>query len=123
MKLTTKKTAATRATRTTKLAKPTLTLKADRLEVGQEQMIAIQVAFKGLDKVDLSIEPKKGFTIDLKSIAKPGLVRLRAKKDGTTTLIASGRVGSGEVIRKMIHVKCLGPVVRILACGYLPQGF
>lgn len=107
-------------TRPAKAVKPALSLKADRLVVDAEQMIAVTVDFKGVDSVELALEPKKGFTIDLKSLNRPGIVRLRAKRDGTSTVIATAKKGSAVIIRKEIHLKCVGPVVRILAFGYIP---
>lgn len=118
------------ATRTTRrvarrkpaaIAAPSLRLDADRPEVKAGEAVRLTVRFGGLDSVELELAPKKGFAIDLRSLSKPGVVHLRGKRDGTTTVIASGRAGGKEVVRKLIHLRCEGPKVRILAFGYIPK--
>ncbi len=101
--------------------KPALALEAETLYVKAGGVIPVAVELKNLDAVELTLEPAKIFSLDLPSLTRKGLVRLRGKKDGKATLIASGRVGAAEVIRKMLHVECEGPVVRILGFGYIPR--
>lgn len=96
-----------------RVLKPALTLRPDLKEVNAGETITVDVGFKGMDSVELRLEPSKTFSLDLKSMKKPGLVRLKGKRDGIATLIAKG-----AGIEKMIHLRCVGPTVRILAFGY-----
>jgi hypothetical protein len=105
-----------------KVAKPELTLKADKLEVKAGRAIKVAVAFKNVDEVELQVVPHDGFSIDLTSMRKSGPVRIRGEKDGKATLVACGFRGAKQVIRRMIHVACEGPVLRILGFGYIPKG-
>jgi hypothetical protein len=106
--------------RKTRVVKPSLTLTADVPEVKAGRTIALKVEFKGADKVELQLEPRGTFEMDLSEMKKPGLVRLKGRKDGKGTVIATAHV-KGGVIRRMIHLACEGPVVRILGFGYLPK--
>jgi hypothetical protein len=105
-------------TRAPKILKPSIALKPNRKRVDAGERIAVSVALAGVDRVELSLEPKQPFELDLRSMRKSGIVRLRGRADGIATLIASGRVGTKEVIRKMVHLRCDGPQVRILEYGY-----
>ena len=100
--------------------KPALTLRADVREVKANASIAVSVGMKGLDRVELELEPKGAFTLDLKSLSKAGVVRLKGHMDGKATLIATGKVGRKGVIEKMLHIACEGPSLRLLGFGYIP---
>lgn len=95
-----------------------LRLTADAVEVKAGAAIAVNVGFKGVEKVELALVPAGTFAIDLKSVRKPGLVRLRGKKDGKATLFARGFAGGEVVLERKIHVACEGPRVRVSAFGY-----
>jgi len=103
-----------------KALKPALTLRSDVREVKANASIAVSVGMKGLDKVELELEPRGAFSLDLKSLSKAGIVRLKGHKDGQATLIATGKVGRKSVIEKMLHIACEGPSLRLLGFGYIP---
>lgn len=105
-----------------KVQKPELSLKAEKLEVKAGQAIKVAVGFKNVDEVELQVVPHDGFSIDLTSMRKNGNVRIRGEKDGRATLVATGFRGEKQVVRRMIHVACEGPVLRILGFGYIPKG-
>jgi len=99
---------------------PALSLTPSVGRVKQKDVISVKVEFEGLDDVALSLEPQDAFTLDLSSMSRSGTLRMKGLADGTTTLIASGRVGGQEVVRKVLHLYCEGPTVRIVAYGYIP---
>jgi len=99
---------------------PSLTLTPSVGRVKQNDVVAVEVGFTGLDEVRFTLEPKGAFTIDLNPMTKPGKLRLKGKKDGTATLVAKGMTDGAEAIRHVLHLYCEGPTVRILACGYIP---
>lgn len=101
--------------------RPALVLEADAALARAGKAIAVRVAFEALDRVDLRLEPAGTFSLDLASLSRAGVVRLRAEKDGKATLVASGRVGEREAIRRLLHVECEGPVLRLVGFGYWPK--
>lgn len=101
---------------------PELTLEADLREVKATATLPVRVAFRGLDRVDLELEPAQTFSLDVTSVAETGIVRLLGKADGKATLIAHGVKDGRDVAQRLLHVACEGPVVRIVAFGYLPGG-
>jgi hypothetical protein len=104
-----------------KAVKPALTLRPDVREVKANASIKVSVGMKGLDKVELALEPRGAFSLDLKSLSKTGIVRLKGHKDGKATLIATGKVGRKSMVEKMLHVACVGPSLKILGFGYTPK--
>lgn len=108
------------ARKVAKRALPTISLTPDVRRVKQNGGVAVTVAFTGLDEVEFALEPRGAFTLDLASMTKAGVLRLRGKKDGTATIVARGKLGAKIVHTEVLHIQCEGPIVRILACGYIP---
>lgn len=105
---------------TTTIALPKLALTPSVGRVKQKDVVSVKVEFEGLDEVSFAIEPRGAFSLDLNPMTRPGTLRLKGLADGTATLVASGKVGGAEAVRKLLHLHCEGPSVRILAYGYLP---
>lgn len=110
----------TRTTKTARRLAPALTLTPSVGRVKQKGVVAVAVEFEGLDEVAFTLEPRGAFSLDLNPMTRPGTLRLKGLLDGTATLIASGRTGGREAVRRELHLYCEGPIVRILACGYIP---
>jgi hypothetical protein len=96
-----------------RLLKPAITLRPDVKQIDAGETITVDVGLKAIDAVELRLEPAKTFSLDTKSMKKSGKVHLKGKRDGIATLIARG-----GGVEKMIHLRCVGPTVRILAFGY-----
>jgi hypothetical protein len=109
----------TRTTKARKLA-PALTLTPSVGRVKQKEVVSVAVAFDGVEEVAFRLEPKGAFSLDLNPMARPGTLRLKGLLDGTATLVASGRTAGKEVVRRELHLYCEGPIVRIVASGYIP---
>lgn len=103
-------------------AKPQLTLRPDADEVKAKQSISVEVSFKGCERVELTLEPRGLFTLDQKVLEAGGTVTLLGKKDGIATLIGTGVRRNKDVVQRMIHLRCHGPLLRIKAFGYTPRG-
>lgn len=99
---------------------PSLELNCATPRVDATAAIPVQVAFDGIDRVEFALEPKGTFVLDVDRLEESGIVRLLGKKDGKATLIATGVRGKVDVIQRLVHVECDGPLVRILAWGYIP---
>ena len=96
---------------------PALTLTADRTEVKKDEMLSVAVEMAGIEAADLRLEPADIFRVDLTTLGKSGVVRLRGLRDGKATLIATAR---GADLVRMVHLDCEGPVVRITSFEYIP---
>jgi hypothetical protein len=125
MKFEAKKRASTLATRLLRLVprpaeKPELWLRPSADKVKATASVAVDVSFKGVDRVEFDLEPKGTFTLDQSVLEKDGIVRLLAKADGKATLIATGVRRGRDVVQRLAHLECEGPVVRIIAWGYIP---
>jgi hypothetical protein len=120
MKLSPKKARPARTATRRSATKPAVTLRAEVGRVKTHGMISVKVAFRGAERVELSLEPARTFALDTRTLKKAGIVRLRGERDGKATLIARARAGEREVARALLHVECEGPVVRILGFGYTP---
>lgn len=95
-------------------------LEADRDRVNAGETIAVKVEAAGVESVQLKVVPAEAFDIDLRSLSRPGLVRLKGRADGTGTLIAEGTTAGGDRIERMLHLECVGPMLRLLGFGYIP---
>src|SRR5438094_4819680 len=105
MKVTLKKSgAAGRTTARRAAAKPEVTLRAGVERVKTRGAIPVDVAFSGAERVELTLEPAGTFSLDSRTLKKPGVVRLRGERDGKATLIASARSGKAQVARTLLHV-------------------
>ncbi|MHC4390798.1 MAG: hypothetical protein ACYS22_05700 [Planctomycetota bacterium] len=102
------------------VAAPELSLLPDGYSIDAGESICVAVNFTSVEDVALTIEPRDAFSIDMRELSKPGTVRLKGILDGPATLIARGRLASGEGIERQIHVECVGPLLRLLGCGYIP---
>ena len=100
--------------------KPQLELRPSVSRVKATAGIEVQVTMRGVDRVELELEPKGTFTLDRAALDDDGEVRLLGKMDGKATLIATGMRRGADVVQRLLHVECDGPVVRILAYGYVP---
>jgi hypothetical protein len=100
--------------------KPQLELRPSVTKVKATSAISVQVAMRGVDRVELELEPKGTFTLDRGALEQDGEVRLLGKMDGKATLIATGMRRGQDVVQRLLHVECDGPLVRILAYGYVP---
>lgn len=99
---------------------PSLELSCATPRVKATAAIPVEVAFSGIDRVEFELEPKGTFSLDVEKLEESGIVRLLGKKDGKATLIATGVRGKVDVIQRLVHLECDGPLVRILAWGYIP---
>ncbi len=97
-----------------------LRLEAQTIRVDAGQAIDVFVAFDGLEQVSLQMVPLEPFGIDLKSLTRPGTVRLKGRADGVATLIARGRTETGAQREAMVHVRCDGAELRLIGWGYIP---
>lgn len=103
-------------------SRPSLTLRARPRKVAAGETIAVRVDFDGLPGVDLAVEPRGAFGLDLRSLSRPGTVRLKARKHGKATLVATGRpaaAGAGAP-RRLLHVECEGLKVGLSDFEYVP---
>jgi len=103
-------------------ARPGLTLRASARRVAAGGTIEVGVDFSRLATVDLVVEPRGAFALDLRALTRPGVVRLKGRKHGKATLIATGRpaaAGAPET-RRLLHVECEGPKVGLSDFEYLP---
>jgi hypothetical protein len=105
-----------------KRTQPSLELSAAKGRVKATASIPVEVSFAGVDRVELELEPKNTFALDTASLEESGIVRLLGKRDGKATLIATGVRSGVDVIQRLVHVECDGPIVRILSFGYTPGG-
>ena len=101
---------------------PRLSLTASVTQMKSGSAADVAVAFGGVDRVDFVLEPRGVLTMDVASLEVDGSVRLLGKKDGIGTLIASGVRRGKIVIQRMVHVAVEGPLLKIRAFGYKPQG-
>lgn len=97
-----------------------LRLEAQTVRVDAGQAIEVFVAFDGLEQVSLQMVPREPFGIDLKSLSRPGTVRMKGQADGVATLIARGSTATGAQREAMLHVRCDGAELRLLGWGYIP---
>ena len=101
--------------------KPTLTLRAALERVNATASIPVEVSFTGVDRVEFELEPVGTFKLDNTRLESDGIIRLLGQADGKATLIATGVRRGVDVVQRLVHVECDGPLVRILAYGYLPK--
>jgi hypothetical protein len=112
MKLDVRKT--TTQKKTTK--SPTLALRPSVRKVAAGETIEVRVDFAArLGGVDLVVEPRGAFTLDLRALTRPGIVRMKGKKHGKATLIATA-----PGVRRLMHVECEGPKVGLSEFEYIP---
>lgn len=119
-KLDSKARAARRPARRTAARAPQIELRPSVETAKQHEVIAVALRFSGLDRVSLEVEPKNGFSLDAAEAIAPTTVRLTGKRDGIATLIATGYAGKRAVAEQLLHVRCVGPTLRILGFGYKP---
>src|SRR5947207_3014198 len=100
--------------------KPEILLRPAADKVKATASISVDVSFKGVDRVEFDLEPRGTFTLDTRVLEKDGIIRLLGKMDGKATLIATGVRRGQDVVQRLAHVECEGPVVRIIAWGYIP---
>jgi hypothetical protein len=100
--------------------KPEVWLRPGADKVKATASIQVHVSFKGVDRVEFDLEPKGTFTLDTKVLEKDGIIRLLGKMDGKATLVATGVKSGRDVVQRLAHLECEGPVVRIIAWGYIP---
>src|SRR5438876_8640604 len=97
--------------------KPELWLRPGADKVKATATLSVEVSFKGVDRVEFEVEPKGTFTLDTTALVQDGIVRLLGKMDGKATLIATGVRRGRDVVQRLAHGECEGPVLRIIAWG------
>ena len=100
--------------------KPELWLRTSAEKVKATATLSVEVSFKGVDRVEFEVEPKGTFTLDTTALVQDGIVRLLGKMDGKATLVATGVRHGRDVVQRLAHVECEGPLLRIIAWGYIP---
>ncbi len=108
--------------RTTSAKAPKAARAPAKRRVAAGGTIEVGVDFSRLATVDLVVEPRGAFALDLRALTRPGVVRLKGRKHGKATLIATGRpaaAGAPET-RRLLHVECEGPKVGLSDFEYLP---